>query len=68
MGEILGIGCTHTGVTGPIERMADIYLRQNLKSDLTPPHLKDPKNWPDQMRSSTPSASWTWTAAGSTTE
>lgn len=51
MGEILGIGCTH----GPHllladERMADIYFRRNLQSELTPPEWKDAKNWPARMR------------------
>ena len=51
MGEILGVGCSHgPGITGPLERLTDIYLRQNLASELTPAHMKDPKNWPAQMR------------------
>lgn len=51
MGQVLGIGCSHgPGVAGPPERFTDIYLRQNLKSELTPEHMKDPKNWPAKMR------------------
>jgi len=51
MGEVLGIGCTH----GPHlamsdERMADVYFRKNLNSDLTPAEWKDPRNWPPRMR------------------
>lgn len=51
MAEVLGIGCVHgPGVTGPLERIADTYLRFNLKSPLTPEHMKDPKNWPKRMQ------------------
>ena len=51
MGEILGIGCTHgPHLALPDERMADIYFRRNLASELTPPEWKDPKNWPPAMR------------------
>ena len=51
MGEILGIGCTHgPHLALPDERMADIYFRRNLHSDLTPPAWKDPNNWPAAMR------------------
>ena len=51
MGEILGVGCSHgPGLTGPLERLTDIYLRHNLASDLTPVHMKDPANWPAHMR------------------
>ena len=51
MGEILGVGCSHgPGLTGPLQRLTDIYLRHNLASDETPEHMKDPKNWPAQMR------------------
>lgn len=51
MAEILGIGCNHgPGVTGPPERIADTYLRFNLKSPLTPEHMRDPKNWPRRMQ------------------
>ena len=51
MGEILGIGCSHgPGVTGPIESILDTYLRYNLRSELTPPEMKEPKNWPKQMQ------------------
>ena len=51
MGEILGIGCSHgPGLTGPLQRLTDIYLRHNLASKLTPAHMKDPQNWPQQMR------------------
>src|SRR5438046_6691793 len=50
MGEILGIGCSHgPGIVGPLERGAH-YLRQHLLEDETPAHMKDPKNWPPQMR------------------
>jgi hypothetical protein len=51
MGEILGIGCSHgPGITGPLTRLTDIYLRRNLQSELTPVHMKDPKNWPRKMQ------------------
>jgi len=51
MGEILGIGCSHgPGILGPPETLTDIYLKYNLASDLTPAHMKDPENWPAQMR------------------
>ena len=51
MGEILGIGCSHgPGITGPLTRLTDIYLRRNLQSELTPVHMKDPKNWPKKMQ------------------
>ncbi len=51
MGEILGIGCSHgPGILGPPETLTEIYLKFNLKSELTPEHLKDPRNWPAQMR------------------
>ncbi|HEY3115682.1 MAG TPA: extradiol ring-cleavage dioxygenase [Chloroflexota bacterium] len=51
MGEILGVGCSHgPGIVGPPETLTDIYLKLNLKSDLTPAHMKDPKNWPAKMR------------------
>lgn len=49
MGEVLGIGCS-LGISGPIERLKEIYLRKNLESDLTPAHMKDPKNWPKKMQ------------------
>lgn len=50
MGEILGIGCTH----GPSlqfrdEEMANV-LRRILKSDRTPAEMRDPRNWPAEMR------------------
>ncbi|MBM4261500.1 MAG: hypothetical protein FJ143_14820 [Deltaproteobacteria bacterium] len=51
MGEILGIGYSHgPGITGPLTRLTDIYLRRNLQSELTPAHMKDPKNWPKKMQ------------------
>src|SRR5260370_16342926 len=51
MGEILGIGCSHgPGITGPLTRLTDIYLRRNLQSELTQVHMKDPKNWPINMQ------------------
>ena len=51
MGEILGVGCSHgPGITGPLTRLTDIYLRRNLQSELTPVHMKDPKNWPRKMQ------------------
>src|SRR2546423_1599852 len=51
MGEILGVGCSHgPGITGPPETLTDIYLNMNLKSELTPAHMKDPQNWPAKMR------------------
>lgn len=51
MGEILGIGCSHgPGISGPLKRLTDIYLRRNLQSELTPAHMKDPKNWPKKMQ------------------
>ncbi len=51
MGEILGIGCSHgPGILGPPETLTEIYLKMNLKSELTPAHLKDPRNWPAKMR------------------
>ncbi|HZT06265.1 MAG TPA: hypothetical protein VFC51_04495 [Chloroflexota bacterium] len=51
MGEILGIGCSHgPGIVGPPEVLTDIYLKLNLKSELTPAHMKDPANWPAKMR------------------
>ncbi|MBM2810334.1 MAG: Extradiol ring-cleavage dioxygenase [Chloroflexi bacterium] len=51
MGQILGIGCSHgPGIIGPPETLTEIYLKYNLRSDLTPPHMKDPKNWPARMR------------------
>lgn len=51
MGEMLGIGCSHgPGIIGPPGVLTDIYLKLNLTSDLTPVHLKDPKNWPAKMR------------------
>jgi Catalytic LigB subunit of aromatic ring-opening dioxygenase len=51
MGEVLGIGCTHGPHPAlPDERMADVYFRRNLASELTPPEWKDPKNWPAEMR------------------
>lgn len=44
MGEVLGIGCTHgPHLALPDERMADIYFRNNLHSDLTPAERKDPR-------------------------
>ena len=51
MGEILGIGCPH----GPHlkltdETMANCYFRVNLKNEKTPAFLKDPKNWPSELR------------------
>jgi len=50
MGEILGLGCTH----GPHlqfrdEEMSNV-LRRFLKSENTPAELKDPQNWPVDMR------------------
>src|SRR5689334_13242268 len=51
MGEILGMGCSHgPRITGPLTRLTDIYLRRNLQSELTPVHMKDPKNWPRKMQ------------------
>jgi hypothetical protein len=51
MGEILGIGCSHgPGISGPLQRLTDIYLRRNLQSELTPVHMKDPKNLPKKMQ------------------
>ena len=51
MGEIIGIGCTHAPhLALPDERMADIYFRRNLASELTPAEWKDPANWPAEMR------------------
>jgi hypothetical protein len=51
MGEILGVGCSHgPGIIGPPETLTEIYLKLNLASDLTPAHMKDPRNWPAKMR------------------
>ena len=51
MGEMLGVGCSHgPGIVGPPKTLTDIYLTMNLASDLTPAHMKDPKNWPAKMR------------------
>ncbi len=51
MGEMLGIGCSHgPGIIGPPQVLTDIYLTFNLASELTPEHMKDPKNWPAKMR------------------
>jgi len=51
MGEILGVGCSHgPGIIGPPETLTEIYLKLNLASELTPAHMKDPKNWPAKMR------------------
>ena len=51
MAEILGIGCTHAPhLAMADERMADVYFRRNLNSELTPAKWKDPSNWPAGMR------------------
>src|SRR3954471_8656163 len=51
MGEMLGIGCSHgPGIVGNPKTLTDVYLTLNLASDLTPAHMKDPKNWPAKMR------------------
>lgn len=51
MGEMLGIGCSHgPGIIGPPEVLTEVYLKLNLKSELTPAHMKDPQNWPAKMR------------------
>jgi hypothetical protein len=51
MGEILGVGCSHgPGIIGPPETLTEIYIKLNLASDLTPAHMKDPRNWPAKMR------------------
>src|SRR5262245_14517977 len=49
--RFLALGCSHgPGITGPLTRLTDIYLRRNLQSELTPVHMKDPKNWPRKMQ------------------
>ena len=53
MGEILGIGCTHTGLNGSAEWLRDHFAEQRerrLKSPDTPAEFKNPENWPAQMR------------------
>jgi hypothetical protein len=50
MGELLGIGCTHAPhLQFTDEDMANV-LRRTMKSERTPPELRDPANWPPGMR------------------
>jgi hypothetical protein len=50
MGEMLGVGVTHfPGFLRKDDDMA-FLLRQALKSNKIPAHLKDPQNWPAKMR------------------
>lgn len=50
MGELLGIGLTHSpAFQFPDENMADI-LRRTLRSDRVPAWLKDVRNWPKPMQ------------------
>ncbi len=53
MGEILGIGCTHTGLNGTAEGLRATWSRRRalrLQSPDLRPEFKDPENWPPQMR------------------
>jgi hypothetical protein len=53
MGETLGIGVTHTGLTGDHVWLRDHFAEQRerrLSSPDTAPEFKDPGNWPEQMR------------------
>lgn len=50
MGEILGLGVTHyPPLTGTDQNMANI-LRGVLKDPGLPERLRDPANWPEQLR------------------
>ena len=53
MGEILGMGCTHTGLGGNAVILRDQYAgmrEQRRAKETTPPDLKDQKNWPVEMQ------------------
>lgn len=50
MGEILGIGMTHAPHLQFTDQDMSNILRRLLKSQRTPAEMKDPKNWPEQMR------------------
>lgn len=53
MGEILGIGVTHTGLNGDAVYLRDHFAEQRerrLASPQTAADFKDPANWPEGMR------------------
>src|SRR5690349_17004625 len=53
MGEVLGMGCTHTGLNGDATYMRDHFAEQRerrLASPQTAESFKDPANWPEGMR------------------
>ncbi len=50
MGAILGIGCTHAPhLQFTDDAMANV-LRRTMRSECTPPALRDPYNWPAPMQ------------------
>lgn len=50
MAEILGIGTTHYPGIYMLDHDAPLFLRRTLASAKTPAAMKDPANWPPQMR------------------
>ena len=51
MGEILGVGATHYPPGLVLDEYKPWPLARMLQSDeRIPPHLKDPANWPEEMR------------------
>src|SRR5581483_8631454 len=50
MAEILGLGTTHAPTLWKIPEEMTSSLRRTLAGKHLPPHLRDPRNWPDAMR------------------
>jgi hypothetical protein len=50
MAEIIGLGTTHAPTIWKIPEEMTSSLRRTLAGKNLPPHLRDPRNWPDAMR------------------
>src|SRR5690349_23527395 len=50
MAEILGLGTTHAPTVCKVPEDATNSLRRTLAGKKLPPHLRDPRNWPEPMQ------------------
>jgi len=50
MAEIMGLGTTHAPTVCKVPEEATNSLRRTLAGKKLPPHLRDPRNWPEPMQ------------------
>jgi Catalytic LigB subunit of aromatic ring-opening dioxygenase len=50
MAEIIGVGLTHYPGLHMLDEDMSVYLRRTLSGTRIPERVKDPKNWPAEMR------------------